>query len=376
MNIAIDLTALHDNFTGIERYALNMSLAILKLDHRDTFELIFKDEIFPDFLEWKDEKRIRYHVLKSCNKLLFNQWRLPRFLNKLSADRYLFFAFPMPVLLRKKGVFGTIHDMGCWDCPETMKKEMVWYFRLSYLYMAKRASRIITISDFSKGRIQKILGVKEDKILIAQCGISESFISRDQFSHQYLNDVKGKYDLPDSYYLCLSTLEPRKNLMLLLRAYMELYQEGKIKDKLVLAGRKGWKIEQLLDDVRDNGQVIVTGFIEEQDLPAVYHLAKCFVFPSLYEGFGIPPLEAMSQRVPVISSDSSSLPEVLGDAAIYFKNQDKADLRSVLESFELGMFDALDQKVEEGYQRSRKYRYEEEAGKILKSACHNTSGLL
>lgn len=102
----------------------------------------------------------------------------------------------------------------------------------------------------------------------------------------------------------------------------------------MLAGRKGWKIEQMLTEIQKHGEipVTVTGFIEDEDLPAIYKMAKCFVFPSIYEGFGIPPLEAMAMGVPVISSDSSCLPEILGDGAIYFRGQDEEDLkRKILE---------------------------------------------
>lgn len=367
MKIAIDLTALNDNFSGIERYALNMSLSILEQDKEDTFELIFKNEIFPDFQVWKDRDNINMHIIPGCRKLLFNQWRLPNYLNHIKADCYLFFAFPMPVLLRSKKVMGTIHDMGCWDCPDTMKRIMVWYFRLSYLWMAKRAEKIITISEFSKGRIQEKLRVPEDRILLAYCGLSEDFKKKQELSLSDKESIRRKYALPDAYFLCLSTLEPRKNMILLLKTYLSLYKAGKIKTKLVLAGRKGWKISELLveADAEKDGQVIVTGFIDDRDLPAVYQMAKCFVFPSIYEGFGIPPLEAMSQGVPVISSDSSSLPEVLGDAAVYFRSNDASALEQALLDMEQMENEARERYIRAGIERSRKFLYEVQADVIL-----------
>ncbi len=419
MVIAIDLTALDDNFTGIERYALNMALAMIRLASLDPanlcqsstqssqniycdieFDLIFKNRIFPAFEPYQNQKNIRMHILPGCSKLLFNQWHLPRCLNRLRADRFLFFAFPMPILLCKKHVYSTIHDMGCWDCPETMKTYMAWYFRISYRFAVRRAERIITISEFSKSRIRQILNVPDDKILIAYCGVSEEFqtasdTADEKFRYppdavsdkaqdaadekcqpsmgavndkaQKVQDAAGKklqkssetvganagyarlrekYHLPDDYYLCLSTLEPRKNMILLLNAYLDLYKQGKIKTRLVLAGRKGWKIDELLTragvadktDTADtsNSPVVVTGFIDDADLPSVYRMAKCFIFPSVYEGFGIPPLEAMAQGVPVISSDATSMPEILGDAPLYFKSGDAEDLkRAILEMEQL-----------------------------------------
>ena len=105
--------------------------------------------------------------------------------------------------------------------------------------------------------------------------------------------VKNKYSLPSQYILCLSTLEPRKNMRLLIKAYSDLWKEKKLKTDLVLAGRKGWKIDNLLNSLDDEilEHIHLTGFIEDEDLPTVYHCADVFVFPSIYEGFGIPPLE-------------------------------------------------------------------------------------
>lgn len=368
MKFVIDLTSLNDNFSGIERYALNITLELLKKGETDTFELIFKNEVFHEFMAWTAKENVRFHILPGCKKLLFNQWRLPRYLNKMDADYFLFLAFPMPVLLNKKHVFGTIHDLGCWDCPETMKKAMVWYFRISNWWMAKRVEKIITISEFSKSRIKTILKVPDEKILVAYCAVSEEFLKKSEIQQEEAFGIKEKYHLPDEYYLCLSTLEPRKNMLFLLKAYLELYQQGKVKTKLVLAGRKGWKIDELLKkvDAEKDDQVVVTGFIDDQDLPAVYAMARCFLFPSLYEGFGIPPLEAMSQGVPVIASDASSLPEVLEDAVIYFESDNSDALKQTILKFEQKNEKDLYELQEQSVMQCKKFRYEVEAKKILK----------
>lgn len=366
MRIAIDLTALDDNFTGIERYALNMALEILRQDQQDTFELVFKNQVYPDFLLFQGRPNIRFHVLPGCGKLLFNQWRLPRFLNSMKADCCLFMAFPMPVLLRGRHIFGTIHDMGCVDCPETMKRQMVWYFRLSYWWMAKRAERIITISAFSRERIEKLLHVPEEKILLAYCGLSEPFQKKQELTDEERVRVRRKYGLPERYCLSLSTLEPRKNLKLLLDAYLEMYQSGGISTSLVLAGRKGWKIDELLEQAgAADAPVTVTGFVEDADLPVLYQMADCFVFPSLYEGFGIPPLEAMSQGVPVISSDAASMPEVLGGAARYFKSGDCEALKAALSA--VGQDGTDGERIWTGMRRCGEFRYETGAGEILRN---------
>ncbi|MCC8137773.1 MAG: glycosyltransferase family 4 protein [Clostridiales bacterium] len=413
MNIAIDLTSLDDNFTGIERYALNMALELVKerpekqepeiqesekqepsgsfiramseSDCHDTFELIFKNKVFPAFQPFEGKETIHFHILPGCGKLAFNQLRLPHYLNRIKADYYLFFAFPMPILLHKKHVLSAIHDLGCWDCPGTMKKQMVWYFRLSYRWAVRRAERTITVSEFSKGRIQQILHVPEEKILVTYNGVCGKFLT-DDLAAQNRARLRQKYHLPDKYLLCLSTLEPRKNMTLLLNAYLDLYRQGKIQTKLVLAGRKGWKIDEFLREAKetaadseiaaaagnakdsapaaDTDFVTVTGFIDDDDLPEVYRMANCFVFPSIYEGFGIPPLEAMSQGVPVISSDAASMPEVLGDAPLYFKSGDKEDLKRAILEMENFTEKERAERAAAGLLQSRKFRYEKEAAKV------------
>ncbi|MCD7766900.1 MAG: glycosyltransferase family 4 protein [Lachnospiraceae bacterium] len=398
MIIAMDLTSLDDNFTGIERYALNMALELIKAADGDSFELIFKNQIFPDFKQYESQDNIHFHILPGCSKLLFNQWRLPRFLNRLNADYYLFFAFPMPVLLHKKHVLSTIHDLGCWDCPETMKTQMVWYFRLSYRWAVRHAERTITVSEFSKSRIQQILHVPEEKILVTYNGVCGKFLTEEGKRQTSVSeDFAEKYHLPDEYMLCLSTLEPRKNMTLLLNAYLDLYRQGKIRTKLVLAGRRGWKIDELLRkvgvaepvnssdiasdatdatgiseatdasdtaDATDAIPVTITGFVDDDDLPEVYRMAKYFVFPSIYEGFGIPPLEAMSQGVPVISSDAASMPEVLGDAPVYFKSQDEEDLKRAILAMESLTEAARADRAAAGMRQSQKFRYGQEAEKV------------
>lgn len=329
MKIVIDLTSLADNFSGFERFALNMAREMVRQDRHNRYILLFKGEVYPDFLRYQEDKRLRMLVLPKRNKLWFYQVTLCRALMRIRADIYFFPAFPSPYFFRKRGIWNTIHDLGCWDCPQTMPWKMVYYFRLMYRNAAKCSERIITISSFSRKRIEKILNVDSNRITVVYCGVSENFYQNDIDSWQ---PVKEKYQLPDKYLLCLSTLEPRKNLGLLTEAYAELLAEGVQCPPLVLAGRKGWKMEQFLSGIPEEYKykICTTGFIEEGDLPLLYAHAQWFVFPSLYEGFGIPPLEAMASGCRVVSSDAEAMREVLGEYAVYFKNGDKGSLKQVL----------------------------------------------
>ena len=328
MRICIDLTSLADNLSGIERYAACISLELLK-HKEDQFILLFKDEVHPFFQIVYRKKNIRCIVIPRCNKLLFNQVKLPWIIHKVSADWYLFMAFPVPILTFKKNMISTIHDICCWDCPETMNGMSKWYFRISHLIAINKCKAIMTISEFSKYRIHEKLKYPIDKIWLIYCGINQ-----DEFTvhPERFATVKEKYNLPDEYILSLSTLEPRKNLTLLIHAYENLVEKGEVLPDLVLAGRKGWKMEEMLNSVDGNVKkhIVFTGFIDDIDLPEVYGNSKYFVYPSKYEGFGMPPLEAMACGTLVVSSDAGSLGEVMGNAGVVFKSQDIDELENAI----------------------------------------------
>jgi glycosyltransferase involved in cell wall biosynthesis len=326
MKIMIDLTSLADNFSGIERYAACLSREMI-LSSEDDFVLLFKNEVHKMFRIFSNNANVEMIVLDGCNKLIFNQIKLPIEMYKHKADRYLFMAFPVPILFFRKNIISTIHDICCWDCPETMNGMSKWYFRISHRFAVKKCKRIITISHFSQKRIEDKLHVSNGKICLIYCGVDNSFAKYVKDDNE-LKLVKEKYKLPEQYLLSLSTLEPRKNLELLVNAYRKLVLDDAYKIPLVLAGRKGWKMDRFFEEIEPSvkEKIIFTGFIEEKDLPAVYAGAKLFVFPSKYEGFGMPPLEAMACGTNVLSSNGTSLPEVLGDGANYFKNNNEMDL--------------------------------------------------
>ncbi|MGM0113101.1 glycosyltransferase family 4 protein [Enterococcus sp. DIV0187] len=364
MKILIDLTSLADNLSGIERYAGSIAYQMVT-QFEEEYVLIFKEKVYHTFEIFKENTNVEMIVIPRCRKIFFNQIKLPLEIRRHKCDWYLFMAFPVPIILFKKNMISTIHDICCWDCPETMTFLSKWYFRISHRVAIRKCTSIITISEFSKQRIVEKLNYPESKIVIVYCGVDGNFDSFKSKSRDN-NFVKQKYKLPEKFFLTLSTLEPRKNLTLLLEAYNDLRTKKEIKIPLVLAGRKGWKVDDLLEkvnrDTRDN--LYFTGFIDDKDLQYVYQNAECFVFPSKYEGFGMPPLEAMACGTTVISSDSTSLPEVLGEAAFYFKNESKKDLEQCLK--EVQKLDSYEKKRREdqGIMNTRKYSWSKEAYKL------------
>ncbi|MBE5881055.1 MAG: glycosyltransferase family 4 protein [Lachnospiraceae bacterium] len=366
MKILIDLTALADNYSGMEHYAESIVKELLKNEKgSDVFyELVFKNEVFKSFLIYEAYENVSFTVLEGKDKLYFNQVVLLKYLNKTKADRYVFIAFPAPLLFRKKNSTSVIFDMVCWDCPETMTTKAKYYFRAGITHAAKISDQIITISEFSKKRIVQRFPKVSDKIHIVYCGVDEQYIEETEknVTEESLEAVRGKYNLPENYILCLSTVEPRKNMRLLIEAYDELIQEGKITEKLVIVGRKGWKVEKLLEGVSKacTSNIVFTGFVDGEDLPIIYRAAKCFVFPSLYEGFGMPPLEAMACGTKVLASDIEVAKEVLGNYVFYFESGDKQSLCDKL--VEIGEVQA----ISDAKDCVLKYSWRKEAEKMRK----------
>ena len=364
MKILIDLTSLNDNFSGIERFALNIAKEILKEDKENKYILIFKNAIHKNFNEFANNRNIEFVVIKGKNKLIFNQIILPYKLSKMQVDKYIFLAFPSPILLRKKGIINTIHDLTCWDYPKTMKFLSRYYFKISIKNSVNISDNIITVSNFSKKRILNRFNKRNIKVIYN--GISEIF-NDFNFNEERNKLINEKFKLPQKYIMSLGTLEPRKNLSLLINAFCELKKDNKIDYKLVLVGRKGWKINEVLNklDPEISKDIIITGFVEDEYLPYIYHNSDFFIFPSIYEGFGIPPLEAMASKVPVISSDIQSSLEILGDSCIYFKNNDKSDLKEkIIYMTKISNEEKIDM-IKYGLERSKKFNWRKEAKKLL-----------
>ena len=236
-----------------------------------------------------------------------------------------FFNYTIPFGVSGKCVT-IIHDIAFLTYPETVAKRTRQWLGKNLKIYCQRADVILTVSEFSRREIHHYLGIPLEKIHVVYNGVDPEQYHPD-YSEDRIQEVKAKYNIPGSYILYLGTLEPRKNIETLIRAYQRLLSAGPSRfgqtpaafPKLVLAGKKGWlydSIFQLVKEFHLENQVIFTGYVDESDAAPLLCGARMFVFPSLYEGFGIPPLEAMACGTPVIVSDCASLPEVVGDAGL------------------------------------------------------------
>ena len=357
MKIAIDLTSLSYHMTGIERYAACMTEEMLKIDAINEYILIFRNQVYHIFSSFIDNKRVKAIVLHGNNKVVFLQVILPIHLYKIKADKFVFFAFTSPVFFRRKGIINTIHDMGAWDSADAMTVFQKIYWKITYRASASTSEMIITVSEFSKGRIHKILRYPKERINVIYSAVYEA-VTKD-YGYTF-RDIQDKYGLPEKYIMTLSTLEPRKNIELLLKVFSDI--QDKVDYDLVLVGRKGWKMDEIVEKYDKDGRIHITGFVDDEHVSVIYKNAMCFVFPSLYEGFGLPPVEALALGTPVIASDAASIPEVLMEQAAYFRSNDQNELTELLLNLAMKL-PSMPNKLSD-YQ-IRNYNFDSSANKIL-----------
>lgn len=239
-------------------------------------------------------------------------------------------AYILPWHWRGKSIV-TVHDTIALDFPNYCSASNRLYFRFALPHSIRKATRIIAVSQTVKNDIIRRFPSVGDKIDVVYHGISSLFGS--DIPEKELERVSAKYRLPEKFILFVGNIEPKKNLVRLIKAYELLRLKSDRKCHLVIAGRFAWKYEDVLQKMRQQTieGVCFPGYIDTADLPALYQLAHLFVFPSLYEGFGIPPLEAMACGVPAVVSTAGALPEITGGCAYPFDPQSVESIAKALD---------------------------------------------
>ncbi len=221
---------------------------------------------------------------------------------------------------RKGKAVVTVHDLSFARYPQFTEKKNLAYLDRWLPDSLKRASRILVVSEFTKKELIEVYGVSPQKIRVTYNGVSSEYVPIRDF--ETVQSLRAKYQLPETFSLAVGTLEPRKNYSLLIAAYEYLKKQGKKLPPLIFIGPPGWnkEYERLREKVEQNGlgnAIRFCFYVDSADMAAFYSAAKILLFPSVYEGFGLPVLEAMACGTPVICSDVASLPEVAGNAAIF-----------------------------------------------------------
>jgi glycosyltransferase involved in cell wall biosynthesis len=352
------------NKVGIGQFAFNLINEISKNDKKNQYCVYLKDKPDADLpvssVNWK------YKILKP--KKLWTQIALPinLFLQKEKLD--LFFSpshysprfSPCPTIV-------SIMDLWHHRHPEQFDKKDLYQLINWEKYSIKKAKKIITISEFSKKEIMDVYKIPKEEIIVAYPGFTEFRIKNKELR---IKEIKEKYKINGDYLLYLGTLQPKKNLERLIQAFSLLITNYQSPITLVIAGKKGWlfeKIFKLVKELRLEEKVIFTGFITEEEKPYLIAGAKAFVFPSLYEGFGIPILEAMSLGIPVISSKEGSLLEIGGESPFYCNAYEVSDIaKKMAEVLNLNK-SSHDEIIKQGFKNLTRFGWEKCAQKVLET---------
>ncbi len=368
MNIGIDARALTKNKAGIGTYTYKIIEYLNKYDKENNYILFSNKEVVIDF-----ELNENWNIYKEDSKIgtFWIYFKLPKILKENNIDIFWGTQHCLP----KKNKYTesikyvlTIHDIAIKKFKNVGSFYNTIIQKLILKKSCENANRIIAVSKSTKQDLIDILGIDKNKIQVIYEGIDQKD-SESVFNQKSENEIIEKYGLEKNKYIFfLSTIEPRKNLITVVKAF-DLLKE-KTKDlKFVISGGKGWKCKETLDRIQNSKfkeDIILTGYISNEEKEVFFKNTVAFIYPSLYEGFGIPVLEGMKNGAIVITSNNSSLPEVGGKSAFYLNNEiDEVELSKLIEQC-LNLSDKKREKIiEEGYQNVKKFTWEKCAKETL-----------
>lgn len=364
MYIGIDASrATASQPTGTEHYSWRLINALLRLSGGHRYRLYMRER--PAAGHFFDTPAAE-HVVMAFPRL-WTHFRLSAEMMFHPPDVLFVPAHVLPIIHPRSVV--TVMDLGHLHYPEAYRRRDRLYLDWSTRWNVRQADHLIAISQATRNDLIRHCVADSAKITVVYPGIDDAAFVSQGMGH--IQEVKAKYGLPDSYLLYIGILHPRKNLVRLIRAFGQMLgawpMEAGEPPSLVLAGKKGWLYDQIFDEVSAlglEGRVIFTDYVPQSHLLPLLSGAKAFVFPSLFEGFGFPILEAMACGVPVVTSRASCLPEVAGDAALLVDPYNETELAHA-------MMKALTESalranlIERGLRRAREFTWERCAAETL-----------
>jgi len=367
MHIGIDAHAIGAQQGGNETYIRGVIRALAELDDRNRYTIYLAEAGAAE--RWREgfERRHQNFEIRLLPKptplvrvpvfLAYELWKRP-------VD-VLHVQYTAPPFCRVP-VVATIHDLAFEHLPETFTRRGSFQLKLTVRRTAQRAARIATVSEYSRQDLIRTYHLPPEKVVVTYNGVESQF-TPDASPNETI-EVRQQFGIQRDYLLAVGSLQPRKNLVRLIRAYARLRSENEsFTPQLVIVGRKLWLAENVFAEVqrqRWKDDVILTGYVSDDDLPKLYRQATAFVYPSLFEGFGLPPVEAMACGVPVVTSNVSSLPEITGDAALLVDPLDQT-------SIETALLKITDDAVlrarlrEQGIAQAKRFTWREAAEKTL-----------
>jgi len=370
MIIGIDASALPPQPVGAGNYIIHLVRSLAALKSEDEFA-VFAQSSGRDLIALPEGTACRWVIvpdMKPAVRLVWEQTLFPRLVSQSGIELLHSLHYTRPFGMPCASVV-TFHDMTFFLHPRLHTRAKRIFFRLAMQISARRADALIADSESTRQDAIRLLGIHPQKIYTALLGVDEAY--RPISDQRALEAVQLKYNLPADFILYVGLVEPRKNLPLLVRAFRNLI-DLKIDTHLVLAGRFGWmytEVLQLIDTLGVKDRVSLIGYVPSEDLPLVYNLASVFVYPTLYEGFGLPALEAMACGLPVITTEISSLPEIVGDAGMLVPVNDETALTQAIQAVLTDQ--ALSQRLATlGTERASQFTWERTAQKTLQVYRH------
>ncbi len=330
MRIVIDCRCVFTGCGGIGRYTQSLVQALAAVNDYDEIILLRSEQRGSEPLVHQPNIR-EWSVPAAMLDWDFEQLQLPEVLRELGAELYHNPTFSLPVI-RVCRQIATVHDVVFRDRPELVRPGLRSYLDRASQAASLAADRLITVSEYSKQRLCDVYAVPPARVDVIFGAAAASFLPR--YGGAVEQQFRAAYGINGPFLLYVGSLEPKKNIDRLLQAFAAVLNRTALPHVLVLAGAGGGMDYDAAEAAETFGvanRTIITGYLPEEYLPYAYNAADAFIYPSLYEGFGLPPLEAMACGTPAIVSDTTSLPEVVGDAAVIIPAEDVAAMADAVE---------------------------------------------
>ena len=331
MNIGVDIRVLNDReITGVGNYTLYALESITKLDNENNYHLLntgWKDTLDKKLLQ---NISAEYNHYRCANKVINLRNVLgfgPDLVKKVKSDLDLFWLPNLNFFKFNKKVptVLTIHDLSFLHTSKFYSsRHLLWHKLIKVRKLIRGANKIIAVSNNTKRDVMRYFGVREDKIAVVSPGVNVVKMDR-----KTAEELTKEFKLADHYFLYVGTLEPRKNIHAIITAFDDYHRKYPFA-QLVIVGRKGWLYSGIMKEINNRKYIKYLGYVDSPSKDALYYLSQGLIWPSFYEGFGFPPLEATYHGIPVITSYKTSLPEIMKQQALYVDPYNSADIYQAL----------------------------------------------
>lgn len=349
----------HDG-AGISRYSHKLSEKLL--EKNNNIDVLCRTDVIDEFKNSENLIQVNLENAKSYKRIINEQVKSLKIYKNYDLVHFLDYATPV---LYKGIKVATIHDMAMFAMQDKYTKAQSLTKKILLENTIKNADKLVCISEFTaKELLRYYPNVDESKLEVVYNGFEYKSLVLDR---NIVSDTLSKFKISKDYLLFVGTLSPHKNIERIVEAFNEIKRNG-YDYQLVICGKKGWLYEEIFNKVKElnlESEVVFTDYVTDEELEVLYQNTKLFVFPSLYEGFGFPPIEAMARKVPVLTSKEGALPEIVGDAAL---NCDAYNIHDI----SVKMIDGLSNEelrcslIEKGIKRSEYFSWENTSKKMIK----------